>query len=399
MSKFMNPALSGLEVYTPGEQPQDRKYIKLNTNESPYPPSPEVLAAVNAREAADLRLYSDPESRGLKQALAARYGVEPENVFLSNGSDDILNFAFLAFAAGESGTGSTGSIGSTGSSVINNSNDIAAAGRKAWFPDITYGFYPVFTDLHRIEAVQIPLKEDFSIDPADYCVLGAGGGLISIANPNAPTGLTLTLRQIEDILRANPDKVVLIDEAYVDFGAQSALPLIRQYENLLIVQTFSKSRSMAGARLGFALAQASLIQDLETIKFSTNPYNINRLTSAAGIAALASDTYFEENCEKIMKTRHWTKAALEDLGFTVLPSAANFLFARADSLSGMEVYQQLKARGILIRHFEKTRIRDFNRITIGTQGEMEAMIAALREILQASRPLQSAGNPSEEVHP
>lgn len=370
MSKFMNPALSGLEVYTPGEQPQDRKYIKLNTNESPYPPSPEVLAAVNAREAADLRLYSDPESRGLKQALAARYDVEPENVFLSNGSDDILNFAFLAFAAGESGTSSS------------NSNGIAAAGRKAWFPDITYGFYPVFADLHRIEAVQIPLKEDFSIDPADYCVLGAGGGLISIANPNAPTGLTLTLRQIEDILRANPDKVVLIDEAYVDFGAQSALPLIRQYENLLIVQTFSKSRSMAGARLGFALAQASLIQDLETIKFSTNPYNINRLTSAAGIAALASDTYFEENCEKIMKTRHWTKAALEDLGFTVLPSAANFLFARADNLSGMEVYQQLKARGILIRHFEKTRIRDFNRITIGTRQEMETLIENIKEILK-----------------
>lgn len=373
MSKFMNPALSGLEVYTPGEQPQDRKYIKLNTNESPYPPSPEVLAAVNAREAADLRLYSDPESRGLKQALAARYDVEPENVFLSNGSDDILNFAFLAFAAGESGTGS---------SISSNSNGIAAAGRKAWFPDITYGFYPVFADLHRIEAVQIPLKEDFSIDPADYCVLGAGGGLISIANPNAPTGLTLTLRQIEDILRANPDKVVLIDEAYVDFGAQSALPLIRQYENLLIVQTFSKSRSMAGARLGFALAQASLIQDLETIKFSTNPYNINRLTSAAGIAALASDTYFEENCEKIMKTRHWTKAALEDLGFTVLPSAANFLFARADNLSGMEVYQQLKARGILIRHFEKTRIRDFNRITIGTRQEMETLIENIKEILK-----------------
>ena len=363
MSKFMNPALSGLETYTPGEQPQDMKYIKLNTNESPYPPSPQVLAAVNPQEAADLRLYSDPENRALKQSLAARYGVEPENVFLSNGSDDILNFAFLAFAGGEAGTG-----------------------RKAWFPDITYGFYPVFTDLHHLEAVQIPLKDDFSIDPADYCNLGTDGGMICIANPNAPTGLTLSLKQIEGILKANPDKVVLIDEAYVDFGAQSALPLIRQYENLLVVQTFSKSRSMAGARLGFAFAQAALIEDLETIKFSTNPYNINRLTNAAGLAALASDSYFSENCSRIMETRSWTKAALEELGFTVLPSAANFLFARAAGLSGMEVYRQLKAKGILIRHFEKPRIADFNRITIGTREEMETLIDTIREIIRKVQP-------------
>lgn len=352
----MNPDLKNLERYVLGEQPQDMKYIKLNTNESPYPPSPLVLAAVNAEETANLRLYSDPESRNLKQALADRYGVKSENVFLSNGSDDILNFAFLAFAGGGK--------------------------RSVWYPDISYGFYSVFAALHGIAAVEVPLKEDFSIDPADYCKLNSQNGLICIANPNAPTGLTLNLEQIERILKANPDKVVLIDEAYVDFGAQSALPLMDMYDNLLIVQTFSKSRSMAGARLGFAFARAELIEDLETIKYSTNPYNINRLTTAAGIAALSSDRYFMDNCKKIMETRAWTKTALEELGFTVLPSSSNFLFARCDRMSGMEIYQRLKAEGILVRHFTTPRIQDFNRITIGTRRDMETLVKTLQKILK-----------------
>lgn len=365
MSKYLNPDLSGLESYTPGEQPRDMKYIKLNTNESPYPPSPQVVAAVNSRETELLRLYPDPDAAALKDALAARYGVNGNNIFLSNGSDDILNFAFLAFAGG-------------------------GRGRKAWFPDISYGFYQVFADLYGIPAVKVPLKDDFSIDPSDY-VFGNSpkktenrddGGLICIANPNAPTGLTLSLSQIESILKANPGKVVLIDEAYVDFGAESAVPLTGRYDNLLVVQTFSKSRSMAGARLGFAIAASSLIDDLEKIKFSTNPYNINRLTMAAGIAALASDDYFMANCRTIAETREYTKEALEKLGFSVLPSAANFIFAKSDRIEGGRLYTRLKEKGVLIRHFEKERIRDFNRITIGTREEMDAMLEKIKEILE-----------------
>ncbi len=355
MSRYLNPALFSLKSYTPGEQPTEMKYIKLNTNESPYPPSPEVLVAVNEKEAALLRLYPDPEGSALKQALADRYNVKKVNTFLANGSDEILNFAFLAFAAG---------------------------GRKAWFPDISYGFYQVFADLYGIPAVKIPLTEDFSVDYKSYCVLSDKGGLICIANPNAPTGLTLSLAQIEEILKANPDKVVLIDEAYVDFGAESALNLTEKYENLLVVQTFSKSRSMAGARFGFAAASPALIEDLEKIKYSTNPYNINRLTMAAAIAALKSDSYFEANCRKIMETREYASSELRKSGFSVLPSLANFLFVKSDFIGGEKLYQVLKKKGILVRHFEKERICEYNRITIGTQEEMETLLAKIKEILK-----------------
>lgn len=355
MSSYLNPALSSLESYTPGEQPTEMKYIKLNTNESPYPPSPEVLAAVNEKEAALLRLYPDPEGSALKQALADRYNVKKANIFLANGSDEILNFAFLAFAAG---------------------------GRKAWFPDISYGFYQVFADLYGIPAVKIPLEEDFSVDYKSYCALSDKGGLICIANPNAPTGLTLSLAQIEEVLKANPDKVVLIDEAYVDFGAESALNLTEKYENLLVVQTFSKSRSMAGARFGFAAASPELIEDLEKIKYSTNPYNINRLTMAAAIAALKSGSYFEDNCRKIMEIREYAASELRKSGFSVLPSLANFLFVKSDFIGGEKLYQALKKKGILVRHFEKERICEYNRITIGTQEEMETLLAKIKEILK-----------------
>lgn len=355
MSKYLNAALASLESYTPGEQPTEMKYIKLNTNESPYPPSPEVLAAVNEKEAELLRLYPDPEGSALKQALADIYNVKKSSIFLANGSDEILNFAFLAFAAG---------------------------GRKAWFPDVSYGFYQVFANLYGISAVKIPLGEDFSVDYKNYCALPDKGGLICIANPNAPTGLTLSLVQIEEILKANPDKVVLIDEAYVDFGADSAMKLTETYENLLVVQTFSKSRSMAGARLGFSVASSALIEDLEKIKYSTNPYNINRLTMAAAIAALKSDSYFEENCRKIMDTREYTASELRELGFSVLPSLANFLFVKSDFIDGGKLYQTLKAKGILVRHFEKERISQYNRITVGTREEMEALLAKIKEILK-----------------
>ena len=352
MSRFLNSKYTELEVYTPGEQPRDMQYIKLNTNESPYPPSPAVLAAVNADQAELLRLYSDPECKNLKAAMADLYGLKPENVYLSNGSDDILSFAFMAFTEGG----------------------------KAAFPEISYGFYKVFAQLYGVDAVKIPLKEDFSINPEDYCGLGC---FIVIANPNAPTGRTISLEDIEKILQTNPDNVVVIDEAYVDFGGQSCYPLINKYRNLLVVQTFSKSRSMAGARLGFAFADEELISDLKRIKFSTNPYNVNRLTLAAGEAAISENDYYMNNCRRIMATREWTTAELEKLGFTVIPSKANFIFAKSDKIGGQELYETLKKRGILIRHFSDPKIADYNRITIGTDKEMAVLVNTIKNILEA----------------
>ena len=352
MSRFLNSKYTELEVYTPGEQPRDMKYIKLNTNESPYPPSPAVLAAVNADQAELLRLYSDPECKNLKNSIAKLYGVNPENIYLSNGSDDILNFAFMAFTEGG----------------------------KAAFPEISYGFYKVFAQLYGIECRKIPLREDFSIDPEDYCGLGC---FTVIANPNAPTGRTISLEDIEKILQTNPDNVVVIDEAYVDFSGQSCYPLIKKYKNLLVVQTFSKSRSMAGARLGFAFADEELISDLKRIKFSTNPYNVNRLTLAAGEAAIRENDYYRENCRRIMATRDRTTAELEKLGFTVIPSKANFIFAKSGRIGGQELYEELKKRGILIRHFSDPKISDFNRITIGTDDEMTILVNTIKNILEA----------------
>ena len=351
MSRFLNEAYRNLEAYVPGEQPRDMVYVKLNTNESPYPPAPSVLDAVNRGEVEKLRLYSDPECTVLREKLAALYQVEKNNVYLANGSDDILNFAFMAFCNQTHG---------------------------AYFPEISYGFYQVFADLHGIPATRIPLCEDFSINHKDYC---GRDGMIVIANPNAPTGMMLSLEQIEEILQSNPDQVVLIDEAYVDFGGESCVPLTRRYSNLLVVQTFSKSRSMAGARLGFAIADASLIADLELIKYSTNPYNINRLTQIAGAATVDAEEYTRACCREIMETRAYTTEELQKLGFRVLPSYANFIFAESDRVEGGELYRQLKARGILVRHFDKPRISNFNRITIGTRSDMDAFLKAVREIL------------------
>ncbi len=350
MSRFLDDKYAALQAYVPGEQPQDRKYIKLNTNESPYPPSPEVIASITGDEVADLRLYSDPECRILKQKLADRYGVGYDNIYLSNGSDDILNFAFMAYCS---------------------------EGKRVAFADITYGFYKVFADLYRSDTNIILLEDDFSIDADKYCGINS---TVVIANPNAPTGLCLPLSDIEKILMSNPDNVVVIDEAYVDFGAESALSLLNKYDNLLIVRTFSKSRALAGARLGFAIASKEIIDDLNRIKFSTNPYNVNRLTLKAGAAAIDSDGYFMNNCKRIEETREKTAQALTSLGFTVIPSKANFIFAKHPTLSGLEVYKGLKEKGILIRHFEKARISDFNRITIGSEEEMQAFIQAIKEI-------------------
>lgn len=351
MSRFFSEKYAGLTPYTPGEQPKDMRYIKLNTNESPFPPSP--LAQTMAIEAAEnLQLYSDPECRALVSAAAERFGVSAEEILFTNGSDEILNFAFMAFCDET---------------------------HPAVFPDVTYGFYPVFAELNRVPYREIPLKADFSVDIRDY--LGAGG-TIFLANPNAPTGLALTLEQIEEILKANPDNVVVIDEAYVDFGAESAAGLIHRYDNLLVTQTFSKSRSLAGGRLGFGLGCKALIRDLNTIKYSTNPYNINSMTMAAGIGALRDEDYFRSCCRSIQENRAWTAAALESLGFTVLPSQANFLFARHERADGKALYLKLKELGILVRHFDKERLRDYNRITIGSREQMQALIQALQQILE-----------------
>ena len=349
MSRFLNKKYSGLTAYTPGEQPRDLQYIKLNTNESPYPPGAGVSAAITAPEIGDLRLYSDPTCTALRERFADLYKVDLPNVFVANGSDDILNFAFMAFG---------------GDGVV--------------FADITYGFYPVYAALHGIDAVEIPLKEDFSIDPTGFV---NAGRMVVIANPNAPTGIAMPLGEIEGIVKSNPKHVVLIDEAYVDFGGSSALSLTKKYDNLLVVGTFSKSRSLAGARLGFAVASEAIIEDLERLKYSTNPYNVNRLTQTIGIAALGENGYYMDNCKKIIETREYTAAALGELGFRVLPSSANFIFAESGRIGGAEFYRQLKARGILVRHFDSPKICNFNRITIGTKEQMEKFVNTTREIL------------------
>ena len=350
MSRFFSKKYQNLKAYTPGEQPRDMQYIKLNTNESPYPPSPSVEAAV-LREAQKLQLYSDPECTELVNEASALFGVKPTEILMTNGSDEILNFAFMAFCD---------------------------ATNPIIFPDITYGFYPVFAELNGIPYEKIPLKDDFSIDVNDY--IGIGKNIV-IANPNAPTGLALSLDEIEKIVASNPDNIVIIDEAYVDFGAQSAVGLTKKYGNLLVTQTFSKSRSMAGARLGFGIGASELIADLQTIKYSTNPYNVNRMTMAAGAAALRENAYYMENCEKIKRTREYTKKALEEMGFFVTDSKTNFLFAKSDRIAGETLYRELKKRGVLVRHFSTEKICEYNRITIGTQEQMEMFLAKTEEIL------------------
>ena len=352
MSRYLTPTLAGLSPYTPGEQPQDQQYIKLNTNESPYPPSPAVVAAVNAAEVEKLRLYSDPACAQLLAAAAEYHGLSPDEIMPGNGSDENLFFALRAFC--------------------DEQHPLAYA-------DVTYGCYSVWCNLMHIPSHILPLEEDFSIDPTKYYGLNE---TIVIANPNAPTGLALPRSAIEGILKANPNNVVIVDEAYVDFGGESCVPLIHQYDNLLVVQTFSKSRQLAGARLGLAMGNAALIADLNRVKFSLNPYNINRLTLKAGEAALKDTAYFDATRQKIMDTRAWTAKELANRGFSLTDSRSNFLFARTDRMEGGALYRALKEKGILVRHFDSLRIADYLRITIGTQAQMEALIKALDEILE-----------------
>ncbi len=351
MSRFFSKKFESLEPYTPGEQPKDMDYIKLNTNESPFPPSKKAQN-LSSEAAKRLELYPDPECRELTKKLAETLGVSEDEVLLTNGSDEILNFAFMAYCDDK---------------------------HPAVFPDITYGFYSVFAQINNVPYEEIPLTEDFKINVADY--VGCGK-TIFIANPNAPTGIPLSTDEIEEILKSNPDNIVVIDEAYVDFGGTSCIPLIKKYDNLLVTQTFSKSRSMAGARLGFGVANKSLIQDLNTIKYSTNPYNINRMTMAAGIGVLEDADYTEKNCKTIIENREFTVSELKKLGFTMTDSSANFVFAKSDKISGEELYKKLKEKGVLVRHFTKDKICEYNRITIGTKKQMQALIDAIKSILE-----------------
>lgn len=351
MSRFFSTKFANLTPYTPGEQPKDTRYVKLNTNESPFPPSAKGQRMA-AEAAANLQLYSDPECRDLVSKAAEVFQVAEDEILFTNGSDEILNFAFMAFCDER---------------------------HPAVFPDITYGFYKVFAALNGIPYEEIPLEEDFTICPQAYHGINK---TVIIANPNAPTGIALTGQEIEDIVKSNPDSVVIVDEAYVDFGGESVIPLIHKYENLLVTGTFSKSRSLAGGRLGFGIGCRALIRDLNTIKYATNPYNVNRMTMAAGVGTLLDEAYIKENCRKIMQIREWTAQQLRAAGFILTDSKANFIFAKHPVADGKEIYLRMKEKGVLIRHFDVPRLCQYNRITVGSAEQMEIFMEKLKEVLE-----------------
>lgn len=337
--------------YTPGEQPNQPDMIKLNTNENPYPPAPTVQQVLKEMDAGDLRLYPDPSAGALVKAIADYYGLNEDQVFVGVGSDDVLAMSFLTFFNGE---------------------------KPVLFPDITYSFYDVWAELFRIPYERPALDDSFHIKKEDY--FKENGGII-FPNPNAPTGVELPLQDIEEILKANPGSVVIVDEAYIDFGAHSALPLISKYDNLLVVQTFSKSRSMAGMRIGFACGNPVLIKYLNDVKYSFNSYTMNRTSLAAGVAAIGDRDYFEDTCQKIMDTREWTQKELKALGFTFQDSKANFIFAAHKTCPAKQIFEALRAKHIYVRYFAKPRIDNYLRITIGTREEMEQLIRFLKEYL------------------
>jgi len=348
MSRFLSSRFSAMDAYVPGEQPSNMKYIKLNTNESPFPP-PDEIEAVVSKELQKLNLYPNTDGTVLKQKIAELYRVKTDNVIIGNGSDELLAFAFLAFFE-----------------------------KGVVFPDITYGFYPVYAKLYDIAYKEIPLQDDFTINVGDYINIGKN---IVLANPNAPTGIALCITDIEEIAKSNPEHIVVIDEAYVDFGADSAVKLIKKYDNLLIIHTYSKSRSMAGARLGFAIASAPVIDDLNKMKYSFNPYNVNRLTQVIGEVAIDKEGYYIQKRQEIVSTREYTEKHLKKMGFIMTQSKANFIFAAHPNVGGEELYLKLKEKGILIRQWNKPRIKDYVRITIGTKEQMDALIKAVSKIL------------------
>lgn len=350
MSKFLSKRFADLKPYVPGEQPKDRSYIKLNTNEAPYAPSPRVEAAINHQTIEDLKLYSDPNCTELKEALAKQLSVSPENIMLGNGSDEVLSLAFAAFCDAESGVS---------------------------YPDISYGFYKVLSGYYGIPAKEVPLEADFSISPEALMGLST---MIVLANPNAPTGCCASLEDIRKIAEGSPKQIVLVDEAYIDFGGESAVSLIDSCENLLVVQTFSKSRALAGARLGFAVGSRELIADLEAVRCSTNPFNVNLLTLRAGLAALDDEAYYNKNIAKVIRIREQFVEELDKLGFSTLPSSTNFVFTRHPDWDGETLYRQLKEKGILVRHFPGPRTGAYIRITIGFEAEMKLLRSTLEEI-------------------
>ena len=351
MSPFWSPLVRTLTPYVPGEQPKIAGLIKLNTNENPYPPSPAVQAALQAIPPEALRLYPDPDASALKQALAAYHGLEANEVFVGNGSDEVLGFAFMALLKHEA---------------------------PLLFPDITYSFYPVYCKLLGIAYEEVPLNEAMQIEVADYRRRACGG--IIFPNPNAPTGTALPLSAVEELLGAHPQAVVAVDEAYVDFGADSAVPLIRRYPNLLVIRTFSKSRSLAGLRVGYALGHPKLIEALERVKNSFNSYPLDRMAQAGAIASVGDETYFQQTRQAIIASREKVVQSLQQIGFSVLPSSANFIFARHASIPAAQLAAGLRERAIIVRHFNHPRIAQYLRITIGTVEECAALVAALSEL-------------------
>ncbi|CAH1745762.1 Histidinol-phosphate aminotransferase [Thauera humireducens] len=355
MSRFWSAVVHGLTPYVPGEQPKLDNLVKLNTNEHPYGPSPKALEAIRAATGDALRLYPDPNADALKAALARRHGLQPKQIFVGNGSDEVLAHAFMALLKQD---------------------------RPLWFPDISYSFYPVYCGLYDIAHRMIPLAEDFSIRADDYLPQGdERPGAIIFPNPNAPTGRLLPLAAVECIVAGNPDAVVLVDEAYVDFGGESAIGLIDRYPNLLVVHTFSKSRSLAGLRVGFAAGHADLIEALERVKNSFNSYPLDRLAIAGAVASVEDEAFFQESCRKVIATREKLVADMRALGFEVLPSAANFIFARHPQRDGAELTAELRKRAIIVRHFKAARIDQFMRITIGTDEQCGILVGALKDIL------------------
>jgi histidinol-phosphate aminotransferase len=351
MSKFWSEKTKCLQPYVPGEQPKLTNLVKLNTNENPFPPSPKVLAAMQEAINDDLRLYPDPNAEKLKQTIADYYGLHKQQVFVGNGSDEVLAHAFAAFFQGK---------------------------QQLLLPDISYSFYPVYCQLYGVEACYVPLNVHFAINPADYC--GARAGVI-FPNPNAPTGCILPLTQVEQILQANPDCVVLVDEAYIDFGGESAIRLIDDYPNLLVVQTLSKSRSLAGMRIGLAMGHTDLIEGLERVKNSFNSYPLDRVAQAAAIAAFTDDDYFRITCAKVIENRIWLVAQLQRLEFEVLSSEANFVFARHSRKEAIQIAGFLRQHGVVVRHFQQERISNFLRISVGTQEQQQRLVMVLEQML------------------
>ena len=352
MSQFWNDKIKSISPYVPGEQPKDKKYIKLNTNENPYPPSPNVIKSVKSMDIESMRLYPDPDVTLLKDEIAKYFNLTREQIFVGNGSDEILAFIFMAFF---------------------NKQD------KVYYPDITYSFYPVYSDLFDLTEVQIPLDSNFEIKIEDY--FGLDGHII-ITNPNAPTGIALTLEEIEAFLIKNSEKLVIVDEAYIDFGNESAIKLIDKYDNLLVVQTFSKSRSLAGLRVGFAIGNVELINGLKVIKDQFNPYTLDAISNLVGAEAVKDREYFDITRNKIVATREWVKKELYDFGYVGTDSKTNFLFVKYPNISGKYIFEELRKKGILVRYFGKAKIEDYMRVTIGTDEEMKIVVEAMKEIVE-----------------